>query len=71
MTPRNTPADVDQLITETQAADFLGIAIRTLQKWRMNGTGPKFVRVSSRCVRYRRRELIAWADAHLKTSTAA
>lgn len=63
--------DLDQLIPEAQAADFLTLNIRTLQKWRTIGIGPRFVRVSSRCVRYRRRDLIAWSEANLTPPNAA
>ena len=62
--------DPDALATERQAADFLGVTTRALQKWRATGTGPRFVRISSRCVRYRRRDLITWASDRLKSSTA-
>lgn len=62
--------DPDALVPEQFAADFLGVTPRALQKWRMTGAGPRFVRISSRCVRYRRRDLVEWAQAHLKTSTS-
>ena len=63
-------SDPDALETERQAAHLLGGTTRALQKWRATGTGPYFVRISSRCVRYRRRDLISWAEARLKSSTA-
>jgi len=63
-------ADVDALTTERQAANFLGVTARALQKWRTTGKGPLFVRISGRCVRYRRRDLLAWTEARLKSSTA-
>ena len=66
----NAVPDPDALATERQAADFLGVTTRALQKWRATGTGPQFVRISSRCVRYRRRDLITWAADRLKSSTA-
>jgi len=62
--------DVDALLQERFAADFLGVTPGALQKWRMKGGGPRFVRISSRCVRYRRRDLIEWAQAHLQVSTS-
>jgi predicted DNA-binding transcriptional regulator AlpA len=62
--------DPDALASEQSAAEFLGVTPRALQKWRMTGEGPRFVRISSRCVRYRRRELVEWAQAHLKASTS-
>ena len=68
--PENSVPDPDALATERQAADFLGVTTRALQKWRATGTGPRFVRISSRCVRYRRRDLTTWAEDRLKSSTA-
>jgi predicted DNA-binding transcriptional regulator AlpA len=65
------PSDLDALIHEIHAARFLGVSARALQKWRCDGSGPKFVRVSARCIRYRRRDLIEWAESRLKGSTAA
>ena len=67
---KQTATDPDALATEREAADFLGVTTRALQKWRGTGSGPKFVRISSRCVRYRRRDLIAWSESHLKSSTS-
>ncbi|OGI41832.1 MAG: hypothetical protein A2150_00515 [Candidatus Muproteobacteria bacterium RBG_16_64_11] len=67
----NQNHDADALIDEAQAAEFLGLSIKTLQKWRHTGSGPEFLRLSARCIRYRRRELIEWSTARLKTSTAA
>ena len=62
--------DPDALEAEQSAADFLGVTPRALQKWRITGTGPQYVRISGRCVRYRRRDLIVWAETRLKSSTA-
>jgi Helix-turn-helix domain len=53
--------DPDALLCEVQAADFLCLSPRTLQGWRLEGTGPRFVR-AGRAIRYRRRDLIAWID---------
>jgi hypothetical protein len=69
-TPTETLFDLDSLETERGAADFLSVTVRALQKWRGTGTGPKFIRISGRCVRYRRRDLIAWSEAHIKSSTS-
>jgi Helix-turn-helix domain len=53
--------DPDALLCEVQAADFLCLSPRTLQGWRLEGAGPRFVR-AGRAIRYRRRDLIAWID---------
>jgi predicted DNA-binding transcriptional regulator AlpA len=61
-------ADPDTLHTEVQAADFLNLSIRTLQSWRVKGSGPKFIR-AGRAVRYRRRDLLEWMDENTAAST--
>ncbi|MCC3305846.1 helix-turn-helix domain-containing protein [Sneathiella sp. HT1-7] len=74
MQPTNTQDikyDPDQLINEQQAAEFLGYTVRALQNWRVRGGGPKFVKVSSRSIRYRRRELVAWSESLLISNTSA
>ncbi len=58
------------LLTEQQAAAFLSINPRTLQKWRVVGGGPLFVRISRRCIRYRREDLDQWTNSRVKSSTS-
>lgn len=64
------PDYLDSLIDERLAAKFVGYTVRALQNWRVRGGGPRFVKVSSRSVRYRRRDLIAWIESRLKSSTS-
>lgn len=61
---------VDRLIDERAAALFLGYSTRALQNWRVRGGGPDFVKVSSRSVRYRRRDLLAWAERLLRSNSS-
>lgn len=58
------------MIDERIAAAFLGYSVRALQNWRVRGGGPQFVRVSGRSIRYRRRDLIEWAEARLCQHTS-
>ena len=58
------------LINEKEAGAFLGLTVRALQAMRQRGDGSRFIRLSSRCIRYRRADLKAWAEARLRTSTA-
>ncbi len=58
------------LIAEKPAGDHLGLTDRTMQKFRQQGGGPRYIVISSRCIRYRRRDLEAWANARVRTSTA-
>jgi Helix-turn-helix domain len=68
---RAHPEYLDSMINETDAARFLGYSVRALQNWRVRGGGPNFIKVSARSIRYRRRDLIAWAEAKLVASTSA
>lgn len=61
---------LDQLICEKDAAEFLGYTKRALQNWRLRGGGPRFVKVSARSIRYRRRDLLEWIEARLRNSTS-
>ncbi len=58
------------LIDEAGAAQFLKFSIRSMQGMRYRGGGPRYIRMSSRCIRYRRSDLRAWAEQRLRTSTS-
>ena len=58
------------LIDERPAAEFIGVTPRTIQSYRQKGDGPKFIRISSRCIRYRRCDLRNWVETRLRNSTA-
>lgn len=58
------------LVHEAEAAAFLGLSIRSMQGYRYRSGGPRFVRISARCVRYRRTDLREWAEARIRTSTS-
>jgi predicted DNA-binding transcriptional regulator AlpA len=57
------------LLREAEAAHRLGTSVRTLQKWRCNGKGPRFVRLS-RAVRYDPEDLEAFIAVGRRTSTS-
>ena len=59
-----------RLIDERLAAEFAGLSVRTMQSLRQSGEGPKFIRLSPRCVRYRRSDIGSWAEAKLVSSTS-
>lgn len=58
------------LIDEKEAGDFLDLTARTMQAMRQRGGGPRYIAISSRCIRYRRIDLRAWSEARLRTSTS-
>lgn len=64
------PDYYDRMIDEREAAHYVGYTIRALQNWRVRGGGPRFVKVSARSIRYRRRDLIQWAESLLVANTS-
>lgn len=66
----NDPDYLDRLLTVEQAAAFLNLRPRTLNKWRVIGGGPAYIAISNRAIRYRRRELVAWANERWRRSTS-
>lgn len=62
-------ADMPPRLLRTQeAARFLGISIRTLEKHRTYGTGPTYRKIGGR-VLYTIRDLESWADIGARKST--
>jgi excisionase family DNA binding protein len=57
------------LLTEDQAAAYLGLVPNTLAKWRMRGEGPPFVRVG-RLIRYDRTAIDRWVESQTRSSTS-
>jgi hypothetical protein len=60
---------MESLLNQKQAARVLGISVRTLERHRIAGTGPRFTRLG-RLVRYRQVDLAGWVDAGLRFSTS-
>jgi hypothetical protein len=60
--------DLDAGLNENQAANFLGVSVRTLQAWRVRGGGPRYMKIG-RAVRYQHRELVAFQETHTVSST--
>ena len=53
-----------------EATRFVGLSIRTLEKHRIYGTGPRYSKLGGRVV-YRVEDLQAWVDRGAKASTSA
>jgi len=61
-------SDVDRLMSTDEAAEYLGVAVSTLNNWRVLRTGPSYTK-AGRLVRYRRSALIAYlASRNVGTS---
>jgi len=48
------------LLTSKETAHLLGVRLGTLEAWRTRGLGPRFIRISSRCIRYEPGALREW-----------
>ena len=62
--------DPDSLIRQDEAVLLLGVSNRCLENWRYRGGGPSWIRISARCIRYRRSDLIQFIDERVKTNTS-
>jgi excisionase family DNA binding protein len=58
-----------RLLTQREAADHLRLSERTLERLRVSGGGPRYVK-AGRCVRYREADLEAWIALRIRTSTS-
>ncbi|MNH87237.1 Helix-turn-helix domain protein [compost metagenome] len=61
----------DHLLRDPQAADYLAVSIAWLQRQRWLGTGPVYVKVGSRAVRYRLSDLEAWVNQNVRRGSSA
>jgi predicted DNA-binding transcriptional regulator AlpA len=52
-----------KFLTRDEAALFIGLRPQTLANLTWQNAGPPYVRLSSRCLRYDRAELLAWMKA--------
>ncbi len=57
------------MLTVHEAADYLRLSKRTLERLRVSGLGPKFVKCG-RVVRYRQSDIEAWIAARVVGSTS-
>lgn len=57
------------LLTVEDAAARLKISKHTLNRWRVTGEGPPFIKYGPRLVRYREAALEEWASVRTRGST--
>ena len=60
----------DPLMRSDAVAEYLGVQIPALEKWRQLGTGPDYVKVG-RLVRYKKSALDAWVASRTVAFPAA
>ena len=57
-------------LTVLEAADYLRLSKRTLERLRCSGLGPKFVKCGGRSIRYRQTDLDQWISQRVVRSTS-
>jgi excisionase family DNA binding protein len=60
----------ETILRTADAARYLNFSESTLEKLRVYGGGPTFIRLGARAVRYRRADLDAWLAAGARRSTS-
>ena len=53
----------ERKFVERDAARLLGVSVRTLQRWRLEGRGPGFCRLGDRAIRYCEGDLQSFLEA--------
>jgi predicted DNA-binding transcriptional regulator AlpA len=66
----NDDTGPDELLSTPALAEWLGVTVQCLKKWRASGRGPQFVRVGTNTVRYRRGDVLDWLKARTQSHTA-
>ena len=59
----------NRLLTTIEAAEYLALGKQTIERWRLTGEGPKFVKMGG-AVRYRLEDLDAFVAGNLVQTTA-
>ena len=67
--PPTSRGAADELLTTEEAAEDLRNSPRTLERYRVTGEGPRFLKIG-KLVRYRRSDLVAWRDSRERRSTS-
>ena len=62
---------LEKLLSEREASRFLDLTPSALRKWRQLRKGPAFVRLSSRCVKYRVADLEKFLSDRIVTPGVA
>ena len=64
-----TESNLNQLMTEKEAAALICYTPRALQNWRLRGGGPKYVKIG-RSVRYQRSDVLEFIEERKRFHTS-
>ena len=68
MSRETTSLELRPLLSSKQVSAILGVTVGTVAKWRIDGTGPKFIKVSKYVV-YDPNDITDWLNARRVSST--
>jgi predicted DNA-binding transcriptional regulator AlpA len=68
-TSRSAPTALEPLLSVAQVAELTGRSISTLEKDRLTGFGPRYVKLG-RLVRYSPSDVLAWLAERVRQSTS-
>jgi excisionase family DNA binding protein len=57
------------LLTQDECAELLKLSVRTMERLRVSGTGPKFLKIRN-SVRFRPEDVQSWLASRLRGSTS-
>jgi len=58
------------VLSEDQAAELLGLSVRTLQRFRVDGRGPRYLKLGRKRVAYSETDIAAWLERCGRESTS-
>lgn len=66
----SAPATVSplQLFSADEVCELLSVSIHTLRRWRREGRGPAYIRLSQNDVKYRAVDIQEWINKNLVTT---
>lgn len=62
--------ETDYILTGRGAAEFLKLSWKTLARFRSQGGGPKYLRLSRTSIRYRMADLLEWLTSREMLNTS-
>ena len=60
---------LERLLLPFEVAEILRVEVETLEGWRSKGTGPRYLKIGKREIRYRPSEVLRWLDERVCSST--
>jgi predicted DNA-binding transcriptional regulator AlpA len=58
------------VLSEDQAAELVGLSVRTLQRFRVDGRGPRYLKLGRKRVAYSEADIAAWLERCGRESTS-